>query len=76
MNRPVPAGLAVFGEVGLSGEIRSVGQAVARAKEAAALGFTSLLIPEGNASALSRESLDGVKLLAARSLRQAVELVF
>ena len=45
MNRPVPAGLAVFGEVGLSGEIRSVGQAVARAKEAAALGFTTILCP-------------------------------
>ena len=45
MNRPVPAGLAVFGEVGLSGEIRSVGQSVARAKEAAALGFTSASAP-------------------------------
>jgi len=76
MNRPVPAGLAVFGEVGLSGEIRSVGQSVARAKEAAALGFTSLLLPEGNVAGLARENLDSLRLLGARTIRQAVELVF
>ncbi len=76
MNRPVPPGLAAFGEVGLSGEIRSVGQSVARAKEAAALGFTSLLLPEGNVPGLARERIDGLRLLGARTLRQAVELVF
>ncbi|MBN1939806.1 MAG: DNA repair protein RadA [Candidatus Aminicenantes bacterium] len=76
MNRPVPAGLAVFGEVGLSGEVRSVGQAVARAKEAAALGFNSLLLPEGNAAVPAGEKIDGLRLLGARTIRQAVELVF
>ncbi|MHB8053986.1 MAG: DNA repair protein RadA [Candidatus Aminicenantales bacterium] len=76
MNKPVPAGLAVFGEVGLSGEIRSVGQAVARTKEAAALGFTTLILPEGNATALAKENIDGIRMLGVRSLRQAVDLVF
>jgi len=76
LNRPVPAGLAVFGEVGLSGEVRSVGQAVARVREAAALGFGTILLPEGNVAGLVKENLDGVKLLGARSLRQAVDLVF
>jgi len=76
MNKPVPPGLAVFGEVGLSGEIRSVGQAVARAKEAAALGFTTLLVPEGNAAALEKERINGLRLLGARSIRQAIDLVF
>jgi DNA repair protein RadA/Sms len=44
---PVEADLAVFGEIGLSGEIRPVGQTEARAKEAAKLGFTGALMPSG-----------------------------
>src|SRR6202008_4279874 len=36
---PVPADMVVFGEIGLSGEVRAVGQAEARLKEAAKLGF-------------------------------------
>lgn len=44
-NIPVPANLVVFGEVGLSGEIRAVSQAGLRLKEAAKLGFEKALIP-------------------------------
>jgi DNA repair protein RadA/Sms len=75
-NRPVPPALAAFGEIGLSGEIRSVGQAVARAKEAASLGFETVLCPQGNVSQIERDGLPGVRLLGARSLRQALDLVF
>ena len=42
---PLPADMVVFGEISLSGEVRSVGQADARMKEAAKLGFTSALMP-------------------------------
>ncbi len=41
----VPHGAAVFGEIGLSGEIRAVGQTEARLKEAQKLGFTQALMP-------------------------------
>jgi DNA repair protein RadA/Sms len=44
-NIPVPANLVMFGEVGLSGEIRAVSQAGLRLKEAAKLGFEKALIP-------------------------------
>lgn len=44
-DRPVPADLVVFGEVGLSGEVRPVGQEEARLKEAAKLGFGRALVP-------------------------------
>lgn len=44
-NVAVDPGLAVFGEVGLSGEIRGVGQAGARLKEAAKLGFNRCILP-------------------------------
>jgi DNA repair protein RadA/Sms len=42
---PVAADQVVFGEIGLSGEVRAVGQAEARLKEAAKLGFSSALVP-------------------------------
>jgi DNA repair protein RadA/Sms len=42
---PVPAGSVVFGEIGLSGEVRPVAQAEARLKEAAKLGFGSAVAP-------------------------------
>ncbi|HWK44352.1 MAG TPA: DNA repair protein RadA [Stellaceae bacterium] len=44
-RQPVPADTVVFGEIGLSGEIRSVSQTDARLKEAGKLGFDRALIP-------------------------------
>ncbi len=45
-GNPVPADTVVFGEIGLSGEIRAVAQADARLKEAAKLGFARAVAPE------------------------------
>ncbi len=45
---PVPRETVVFGEIGLSGEIRAVGQSEARLKEAAKLGFTAAIVPQGH----------------------------
>ena len=44
-NRPVDPGMVFFGEVGLTGEVRSVGQTEKRIMEAARLGFTRCMIP-------------------------------
>lgn len=44
---PLPAETVVFGEVGLSGEVRPVGRAEARLKEAAKLGFPRAILPAG-----------------------------
>ncbi|MBT5374317.1 MAG: DNA repair protein RadA, partial [Rhodospirillaceae bacterium] len=43
--QPLPAETVIFGEIGLSGEVRAVGQSDARLKEAAKLGFSEALIP-------------------------------
>jgi DNA repair protein RadA/Sms len=55
---PVPAGAVVFGEIGLSGEVRRVGQSDARLKEAAKLGFTSALVPPRPARGAADPGLD------------------
>ena len=48
-GRPLPEGSVFFGEVGLLGEIRRVPAAASRVKEAAALGFSRIYLPSGNA---------------------------
>ncbi len=71
-NRPVAADLALVGEIGLSGELRSVGQLPRRLIEAAKLGFTRVLVP---ASAVRKlEPPAGLKVLGARTLREALEM--
>ncbi len=49
-NKPLPADMVVFGEIGLSGEIRAVAQPSLRLKEAKKLGFNSAIIPQNRAS--------------------------
>ena len=46
-NKPLPADMVIFGEIGLSGEIRAVAQPTLRLKEAKKLGFSSAIIPQG-----------------------------
>jgi len=50
-DRPLPADVVVFGEIGLLGEVRAVSRAADRAREAAALGFSRVALPERNAGA-------------------------
>ena len=49
-NRPIQASTAVFGEVGLGGEIRGTSQSSLRVREAAQMGFTRCVAAEGNVS--------------------------
>jgi DNA repair protein RadA/Sms len=72
-NMPVAADIAILGEVGLSGELRSVGHVGRRMYEAAKLGFTRALAPR---SMLKRgETLpSGIELIGARTLREALDV--
>ena len=66
-DRPLPADLAVFGEVGLGGELRQVGQPSRRITEAKRLGFRRVIVP-----AKSPEVDAGITLLRAGTLAEAV----
>ncbi len=74
-NRPVHADLAIVGEVGLSGELRSVSQLARRLHEAAKLGFGRALAPR---SVIQRKGGDampeGIELIGARTLWDALEV--
>jgi len=71
-NRPVWADLAIFGEIGLAGELRSVAQADRRLKEAFKLGFGRGLLPRTRG--LENASPGGMQPIAVRSLAEAIGL--
>jgi len=73
-NLQVPPETAVFGEVGLTGEIRGVLQASVRAREAQTLGFKKLILPESNKKGL--EKLLGIRVIGVKNLEQAMEELF
>jgi len=85
-EKALPSDLVVFGEIGLTGEIRAVGAPEARAKEAANLGFSQLLLPQGNQTrvqeaniaAILRPSKEGRawQHMPAKHLSHAVQLAF
>ena len=68
-NKPLPARLIVFGEVGLAGEIRPAPRGQERLKEAAKLGFTRALIPEANCP---KQAIAGIEVIAVRRVEDAV----
>ena len=73
-NIVIPPETAVFGEVGLTGEVRGVLQAQARAREAQTLGFKKLIIPESNRKGL--EKLLGIRIVGVKNLDEALDELF
>jgi len=73
-NVSVGPDVAVFGEIGLTGEIRGVLQAQSRAREAQSMGFKKLILPESNRKGL--EKLLGVRVVGVRSVDEALGELF
>ncbi|MDT4966489.1 MAG: hypothetical protein QOJ64_1226 [Acidobacteriota bacterium] len=73
-NAPIDPHTAVFGEVGLTGEVRGAMQAEGRAREAQALGFKKIIIPTSNTSGLER--LLGLRVVGVRSVEEALDELF
>ena len=75
-NRAIPPDFALFGEVGLSGEVRSVSQPLGRIKEAVSLGFRTVVLPKGNLSQLEKNGISGVDLAGVSSIKEALSILF
>jgi DNA repair protein RadA/Sms len=71
-DRPLRADAVLIGEVGLSGELRTVPQTAARLREAAALGFKSAVLPKRLRK--GEELPTGIQIQEARTLREALDL--
>jgi DNA repair protein RadA/Sms len=73
LERPIPADVAIVGEIGLSGELRAVGQLGARMNEAAKLGFRRMVVPRRLRA--DDEPPAGLEILRVRSLAEALQVL-
>ena len=69
-NKPLPGKFAVFGEIGLAGEIRPAPRGQERLKEAAKLGFTHAIVPKANAP---KQPIKGIEVIAVDRVEEAIE---
>jgi DNA repair protein RadA/Sms len=69
-NKPLPMELVVFGEVGLSGEIRPVQSGQERLREAAKHGFTRAIVPLAN---VPKEPISGMTIIGVTKLTEALD---
>jgi len=73
LDRPIDAGTVVCGEIGLTGEVRGIGQVPSRVREASRMGFTRCVLPR----AASLEIPDpGITLLPISNIRELQESLF
>ena len=73
LDKPVPAKLAAIGEVGLSGEVRSVSHAPQRLSEVHRLGFTKCIVPVQQGDML--RAPDGLQLIPVKNIGQVLQLL-
>jgi DNA repair protein RadA/Sms len=71
-DRPVAAGTVAIGEVGLLGELRSVGGVDRRLREAARLGFTRAIVPATGRRGPVAAAVDGIEVVAVATVRDAI----
>lgn len=73
-NKPVPENWVLIGEIGLSGELRAVGQIERRLSECRRMGFENALIPSGNLHGLN--PVEGLSIYGASTVQQALTMLF
>jgi DNA repair protein RadA/Sms len=74
-NRAIPATTAMFGEVGLAGEVRAIAQAGLRVREAAQMGFRHCVMPEANVDAADAGQVGHCERVGVRTVAQALDVL-
>ena len=72
-NRPIDEDTIVFGEVGLSGEVRAVTMPEQRVSEAKKLGFKRCIVPAVSMKTIGK--MEGIEILGVENVNQAMNLV-
>ncbi len=70
-NRPIEEGVIVFGEVGLSGEVRAVSMPEQRVLEAKKLGFKRCIMPAVSSAELKK--ITGIEIVGVKNIREAIQ---
>jgi DNA repair protein RadA/Sms len=71
-NKVVEEGLVIFGEVGLTGEVRGVSSVEQRIHEAIKLGFKKCIVPKKNAL----KAIKGIKIIGVETVEAMIEHIF
>ena len=71
-NRSLPNRMLIFGEVGLTGEVRAVTMAEQRVAEAAKMGFDSCILPQVNKKVIS---VKGIRLIGISNIKELLEYI-
>ena len=74
LDKPVSGGTVVIGEVGLTGEVRAVGQIDKRVAEAKKMGFKRCLVPDSNLKRIP--DIDGIEISGIKKVSEAVDTLF
>lgn len=74
-NVEIDSNAIVFGEIGLTGEIRTVTQAEKRISEAARLGFTKCVVPYHNIKNIDMSKFDNIEVIGVKNIRDAFDAV-
>jgi DNA repair protein RadA/Sms len=74
LDKSIPEGTLVLGEVGLTGEVRGIGQVETRIQEAQKMGFTRCLVPQSNRTRLS--GTGGMTITGIRTISEGIENLF
>ncbi len=75
-NRPIRPQTAVFGEIGLAGEVRAVTQGARRVREAAQMGFSRCILPRGNVESRDVPFAEACELVGVTGVDEALEALF
>ena len=79
LDKPVPPKTIVFGEVGLTGEVRGISQAEPRINEAEKLGFDRCILPKDNLSKIKNVGANGsspLQLVGVTSVKEMMDVLF
>ena len=74
LDKAVPDGTVVLGEIGLTGEVRAIGQADTRIAESRKMGFHRCLLPKGNLKRLP--DIDGIEIEGVKTVSEVVDNLF
>lgn len=74
-DKPIPDDIVVFGEVGLSGEIRSVPRAALRVLEAERLGFKRCVLPKSCYKQMIGTTVSSIELIYVRTVDEAAQII-
>jgi DNA repair protein RadA/Sms len=74
LDKPVSEGTLVFGEVGLTGEVRAIGHVDTRVTEAKKMGFQRCLVPQSNLKRIPQ--FDGIEIAGVNTVSELVEALF